>query len=58
MKIIWADHDPSWGVSNPAWDVPSREEAKAEVTETQDCSRTGVRGAQEKGLNKEAKGFG
>ena len=60
MKIIWADHDPSWGVSNPAWDEPSREETKAEAAKAKESSPSGIteEAAQEKSSWKELKGFG
>ena len=60
MKIIWADHDPSWGVSNPAWDEPSREETKAEAVEAKESSPSGISEEleQEKSSKKELKGFG
>jgi hypothetical protein len=31
MKIIWADHDPSWG-------IPDREEIKAEAVKAKESS--------------------
>ena len=60
MKIIWADHDPSWGVSNPSWDEPSREETKAEAVQAKESSPSGIAedAAQEKSSWKEPKGFG
>lgn len=52
MKIIWADHDPSWG-------VPDQEELKAEVELAQEFSRKGTEeSAQEKSSRRELKGFG
>jgi len=60
MKIIWADHDPSWGVSNPSWDDPSREETEAEELKVEESSPSGIteKAAQEKSSWKELKGFG
>ena len=59
MKIIWADHDPSWGVSNPSWDDPSREETEAEELKVEEPSPSGIteKAAQEKSSWKELKGF-
>ena len=53
MRIIWADHDPSWG-------VPSREETKAEAAEAKESSPSGIpeKLEQEKSSKKELKGFG
>jgi hypothetical protein len=57
MKIIWADHDPSWG-------IPDKEESMAELAETKEPFRSGASDeaskddAQEKGSWKEPKGFG
>lgn len=53
MKIIWADHDPSWG-------VPVREETKAEAIKAKESSPSGIaeKTAQEKSSWKEQKGFG
>jgi hypothetical protein len=60
MKIIWADHDPSWGVSNPSWDEPSREETGAEALKAKESSPSGIteEAAQEKSSWKEQKRFG
>ena len=60
MKIIWADHDHSWGVSNPSWGIPDREETKAEAAKAKESSPSGITGeaAQEKSSWKEPKGFG
>jgi hypothetical protein len=53
MKIIWADHDPSWG-------IPDREETKAEPAEAKESSPSGITEEleQEKSSKKELKGFG
>ena len=53
MKIIWADHDPSWG-------IPGREETKAEALKAKESSPSGItkETAQEKSSWKEQKGFG
>jgi len=60
MKIIWADHDPCWGVSNPSWDELSREETEAEELQVEESSPSGItkETAQEKSSWKEQKGFG
>ncbi len=60
MKIIWADHDPSWGVSNPFWDELFREETEAETLKAEESSPSGItkEADQEKSSWKEQKGFG
>jgi hypothetical protein len=60
MKIIWADHDPSWGVSNPSWDEPSREGTDAKALKAKEFSPSGIteEAAQEKSSWKEQKRFG
>lgn len=51
MKIIWADHDPSWG-------IPDREETKAEAVKAKESSALELpeEPAQEKSSKKELKG--
>jgi len=53
MKIIWADHDPSWG-------IPDREETKAEAVKAKESSplKLPEESAQEKSSKTELKGFG
>jgi len=52
MKIIWTDHEPSWG-------VPDQEELKAEVALAREFSRERTeKTAQEKSSQRERKGFG
>jgi hypothetical protein len=53
MKIIWADHDPSWG-------VPDREELQEELAKDQESSPSGTleETISDKGFWKESKGFG
>ncbi len=60
MKIIWADHDPSRGASNPFRDEPSQEETEAETLKAEESFPSGIteEAAQEKSSWKEQKGFG
>ena len=64
MKIIWADHDPSWGISSSSVpeEAPVKEEVEAEVALVRELSKQKLAeeedAAQEKSPEKGAKGFG